>query len=303
MTPSSHKVVPIDEDEGTERNILTRQSTGLISMPLEKQTNNWWTWLRYRVEVFRFVTLGLAVIVPGFLLVSWAAYAWGGGGSDNVNGSSWFAFRLTECAKVLSQEDLKTIFWLGASAALCVRFALAILRSEFLMVKNVWLHEVASYFLITLIAWSVAQETLLKEISKGGALAFFAALFFLYNTTSDLSRRVAQFCWSTHEKRMKRFVQKCTQHLILGCVLTGVSFMSALYLIASERSDGATDIFINGVGYPLLITGTRIYVQKINQRALKDKKTSPESALEVAGLTSSIIVSFFFTLGLCNQTI
>jgi hypothetical protein len=53
-----------------------------------------------------------------------------------------------------------------------------------------------------------------------------------------------------------------------------------------------TDFFINGVGYPTLINGFRIFLHKFNQRVLQQKKaTDKERQVELAGLTSSIVVS------------
>ena len=160
------------------------------------------------------------------------------------------------------------------------------------MVKNVWPHEVGAWFFVTLTSWFVAQETIFKAPSKAGFLLFFVGMFFFYNWLANLCRRVAQYRSSTKRNKKKRFLQKCAQDLTLASVYTTMQVMSGLYLIASERSSGMTDIFINGVGYPTLITGFRIFLHKFNQRALQDKKiTNNERQVEIAGLVSSNVVS------------
>jgi len=112
----------------------------------------------------------------------------------------------------------------------------------------------------------------------------------LYNASSSLSRRVAQYRSSTRAGKTIRFFKKCADDMVLAGLCTTMVFMSALYLIASERSSGASDIFINGVGYPMLITTMRMYVHKVNKRSLKEKSSDREHALEVAAIASSSIV-------------
>ncbi len=303
MTASSHKVVPLQQqDQGEGKETRTGQavagrrlSSGLISVqvqPLEEEhASGCWVWLRYRLEAFRFVGVCVAVIVPGVLLGAWASYALSDGKSVGNEGS-WFAFDFSECVTEMSQQDARLSYWLTVVAFTFFRCSLAISTSQFMMVKNVWLHEVGAWLFVTFISWFVAQETIFKAPSKAGLLLFLSAMFFFYSWLAILSRRVAQYRSSTKRNKKKRFLQKCAQDLTLASVYTIMSLMSTLYLIASERSSGMTDIFINGVGYPTLITGFRIFLHKFNQRALQEKKTTDkERQVEIAGLVSSIVVS------------
>ncbi len=219
---------------------------------------------RYRLEAFRFVWVCAAVIVPGVLLGAWAPYGSRDGKSVGSEGS-WFAFDFRECVTEMSQQDARLSYWLLVGIFTFLRCSTAILASHFMMVENVWPHEVGAWLFVTFISWFVAQETNFKAPSMAVFLLLFIGISFFYNSLANLPRRVAQYRSSTKRNKKKRFLQKCAQDLTLASVLTIVQFMSALYLITSERLSGMTDIFINGVGYPTLITGCRIFLHKFNQ--------------------------------------
>jgi hypothetical protein len=302
MAGSSRKVVPLQQADDCKRTRTgqaaagRRLSSGLISVPLEEQASGREAggccgWLRYRLETFRFVLVSLCGIIPGLFLFAWASHNLSGGEGGTTG--SWFAFELNECAtEKKTQKDARLIFWLAVAGMLFLRCSIAISQSKFLMVKNVWPHEVGAFLFVTLTSWFVAQEMFFKRAPKGGFPLFFITMVFAYNSLSTLTRRAAQYRSSTKNNIKKRFLQKCVHDLTFACACTAMVFMNALYLIASERSSGISDIFINGIGYPALIAGFRTYMLQVNQRVLQEKRnTNKERLVEVTGLQSSIIVS------------
>jgi hypothetical protein len=306
-----------------------RRSSGLMTFD-HNAAQEHVSWARREVETLLFVALFALLILPlTFLLARLAVTLANGSGaedhrnSDNVshtaydfyvtNTSEWFGYSLSECqaARQLEQDAWLTIYFIVIGCSMC-RIAISIVESHFLLVRNVWTHTLIGLVFVTL-AGSLIAHASIGSISSAGLIFYIVFITFSYNIAGNASRRFAQYLSSKHRKRAQRLAQNIFRDAAVAALQTFIMLLSAFYLIASERTSGSIDILINGVLYPAACAGARILLHKITQSALKRKQNQDDDRLlEIAGLTSSIIVSCFqmircfwkrqFATSVCCQT-
>lgn len=250
-----------------------RRSSGMIEfVPHDDMKPNRCSYFNNELHVYQFIVVFSALTLPIVFLFFFAV-------QNDLS---------TQCSGDENSTKWTTIWF--AILGLCIaNITFGIFKTKMLRCKDMWAHTVVGLLVVIVVVYMVALHTL-DHMTKAQLLIFWIATSVCFTVTGSISRRIAQFY---KLRNMQRFLQNVVQEFALGLMSTSLAFMSTLYLIASERTSGIWDVFLNGVLYPLMVTSTKTFLHRHNKKSLERKQLDDhENVIELAGATSCILVRY-----------